>query len=180
MKGLFFVEFIDFVKSRFGRTIGDDTIAGCTLASGGAYTVTGTYDHDELVQMVDRLSTLSAKPGAELLCSFGSYLLTRFAAGFPTFFRHASVFDFLASIEGTVHQEVRRLYPDAELPSFTYERPSSDRLVMIYQSRRSLADLAEGLIHGAIAHFGEAVQVQRDELSDNPQTTRFTLTRLPG
>jgi len=179
MKGLLFIEFIDFVESRFGRTLGDDMIASCTLASGGAYAATGTYDHDELVQMVGRLSTLSARPTAELLRGFGSHLLIRFAAEFPTFFRHTSVFDFLASIEGSVHEEVRKLYPDAELPSFTYERPSSDRLVMIYQSHRALADLAEGLIYGAIAHFGEAVQVQRDELSSNPQTTRFTLTRLP-
>ena len=53
---------------------------------------------------------------------------------------------------------------------------------MVYQSHRSMADLAQGLIDGAIVHFRESIAVQRDDLaSDGPQRTRFTLTRLqPG
>jgi hypothetical protein len=53
---------------------------------------------------------------------------------------------------------------------------------MVYQSHRGMADLAEGLIAGAIAHFQEPVDVQRDDLSTGgPQRTRFTLTKLqPG
>src|SRR3990170_3631836 len=102
---------------------------------------------------------------AELLRGFGAHLLQRFASSFPGFFAHASVFDFLHRIDDTIHVEVRKLYPDAELPTFSCEQPEPDRLVMVYQSHRGMADLAEGLIAGAIAHFRENVQVRRDDLT---------------
>jgi hypothetical protein len=178
MKGVVFTEFVEFAEERFGLGVADDMIARCTLSSGGAYTAVGTYDHRELVQMVGQLSALSGKPIAELLRGFGTHLLKRFASSFPGFFAHASLFDFLHRIDDTIHVEVRKLYPDAELPTFTCEQPEPHRLVMVYQSHRAMADLAEGLIHGAIAHFGERVNVQRDDLTtDAPQRTRFTLIR---
>lgn len=180
MKGMVFTEFIEFVEERFDLPTADDMIAGCHLPSGGAYTAVGTYDHRELVQMVCRLSELSGRPSSELLRGFGSHLLKRFVVSFPAFFlKQTSVFEFLTRIDDTIHVEVHKLYPDAELPTFTYEKPAPDRLVMIYQSHRAMADLAQGLIDGAIAHFGENVRVQREDLADSgPQRTRFTLTRL--
>jgi len=85
-----------------------------------------------------------------------------------------------AKVDDTIHVEVRKLYPDAELPAFTCEQPEPHRLVMVYQSHRGMADLAEGLIAGAIAYFHESVQLQRDDLAADPQRTRFTLTKQPG
>jgi hypothetical protein len=178
MKGVVFTEFVEFAEERFGLGVADDMIARCTLPSGGAYTAIGTYDHRELVQMVGELSALSGKPIPELLRGFGTHLLKRFASSFPAFFAHASVFEFLHRVDDHIHVEVRKLYPDAELPTFSCEQPDPQRLVMTYQSHRAMADLAEGLIDGAIAHFHESVHVQRDDLStDSPQRTRFTLTR---
>jgi len=179
MKGVVFTEFVEFTEDGFGLGVADDMISRCTLPSGGAYTAIGTYDHRELVQMVGQLSVLTDKPIPELLRGFGMHLLERFARSFPAFFTHASVFDFLHRVDDTIHVEVRKLYPDAELPTFTCEQPEPHRLVMIYQSHRGMADLAEGLIAGAIAHFRERVELQRDDLTaDHPQRTRFTLTRL--
>ena len=179
MKGVVFTEFVEFAEEGFGLGVADDMISRCALPSGGAYTAIGTYDHRELVQMVGQLSVLSGKPASELLRGFGMHLLGRFARSFPAFFTHASVFDFLHRVDDTIHVEVRKIYPDAELPAFTCEQPEPHRLVMIYQSHRDMADLAEGLIAGAIAHFHERVQLQRDDLAaTQPQRTRFTLTRL--
>jgi hypothetical protein len=179
MKGVVFTEFVEFAEERFGLAVADQMIERCSLPSGGAYTAVGTYDHRELVQMVGQLSTLSGKPVPELLRGFGMHLLKRFASSFPAFFAHDSVFDFLHRIDDTIHVEVRKLYPDAELPTFVCEQPESHRMVMVYQSHRGMADLAEGLIQGAVAHFRESVRIQRDDLpTDGPQRTRFTLTRL--
>lgn len=178
MKGVVFTEFVEFVEEHFGLRAADEMIARSRLESGGAYTAIGTYDHRELVQMVGQLSGLSGKPIRELLRDFGMHLLQRFASSFPTFFEGDSLFDFLPRIEDTIHVEVRKLYPDAELPTFTCEQPEPNRLVMVYESQRGLADLAEGLILGAIAHFHESVRVQRDSLAtDGPQRIRFTLTK---
>jgi Haem-NO-binding len=54
------------------------------------------------------------------LRSFGKHLFGRFVCNYPQFFGGInSALTFLANIEGYIHVEVRKLYPDAELPSLT-------------------------------------------------------------
>lgn len=113
-----------------------------------------------------------------LVKTFGQHLFGKFVVGYPTFFTGVtSGFDFLRSIERHIHVEVKKLYPDAELPAFEYESPSADRLIMTYRSSRGLADFAEGLMIGCFAHFGEKVNLAREDLSGNGTEVRFTLDR---
>jgi hypothetical protein len=72
--------------------------------------------------------------------------------------------------------EVRKLYPDAELPQFEVRRFGADCLEMIYRSTRPFADLAAGLIAGCVSHFQEEIAVERHLLTDGTQGTRFLLT----
>ena len=66
----------------------------------------------------------------------------------------------------------------AELPSFEYEVRSTDQLVVTYRSSRPLADLAEGLIEGCIAHFEDSIQIERNDHTENGETrARFVLER---
>ena len=67
---------------------------------------------------------------------------------------------FLRSVDRVIHVEVRKLVPGVELPTFRYEEPAPDRLVMIYESPRRLCDLAKGLVAGAAKHFGERVSLE--------------------
>ncbi|MNY76012.1 hypothetical protein D3C86_2154630 [compost metagenome] len=49
---------------------------------------------------------------------------------------------------------------------------------MKYRSARPFADLAEGLIAGCINHYGEKIDVTREDLSDSAGTAAwFTLTK---
>jgi hypothetical protein len=178
MKGIVFSEFIDMVESRFGLETADAIITESNLASGGAYTAVGTYDHRELLQLLQRLSTRVGVPIPELVRGFGQHLFGRFVELYPFHFTGlATVFDFLAALDSKVHAEVRKLYPDAELPSFEHERPDSRRLIMTYRSTRPFADLAEGLIRGCIAHFREPIELRREDLpAPAGSHTRFTLT----
>ena len=87
-------------------------------------------------------------------------------------------FDFLTRIDDYIHVEVRKLYPDAQLPTFEYEFPAPDRLVLTYRSARPFAMLADGLIDGSIKHFGDDIDVEMVNLSDGAGTSaRFILTR---
>ena len=82
-----------------------------------------------------------------------------FSKGLP------SAVDFLFGIESVIHTEVRKLYPDAQLPGFDCVR-RDDGLDMVYASPRHFGDLAEGLIGGAIAHFGDPLELTRVNLQD--------------
>lgn len=179
MKGVVFTEFLEMVEARFSPAMVEELIAGCELASGGAYTSIGTYDHRELVALVVELSRRTERPVPALVHAFGRHLLQRFTVQFPRFFAEApDAFGFLERVEGYVHSEVRKLYPDAELPSFECRRVGDEVMSMTYRSSRGLADLAHGLIEACAEHYGERIEVAEEELSGGRRTeVRFILRR---
>ena len=161
MKGMVFTEFLEMVEAKFSADMVDDIISDSDLPNGGAYTSVGTYDHSELVQMVVALSNRTNIPAPTLVQVFGEHLFGRFHVLYPKFFvGTTSALDFLEGIETVIHTEVRKLYPDAQLPQFDCTR-SADGLQMLYSSPRHFGDLAEGLIKGAVAHFGGGIEVTR-------------------
>jgi len=180
MKGVVFTEFMELVESRMGMEMLDRIITEARLPNDGAYTSVGTYDHAELVRLVQALANATGNTVPQLIHMFGEHLFQRFSVNYrPLFADSRNAFEFLSRIDGVIHVEVRKLYPDAELPSLPCERPAEDRLVMHYSSPRGLGDLAEGLISGCIRHFGEQVQVTRTDLPKEGalQRVRFDLLK---
>jgi len=182
MKGIVFSEFIEMVESKFSLEMADEIIMAANLPSGGIYTAVGTYDHGEMLELVAQLSEKTDIQTGDLIRTFGTHLFGRFNELYPTFFNGVnSTFEFLSQIEEHVHMEVRKLYPDAELPVFETVRLDADTLEMTYRSGRPFADLAMGLIHGCALHFGEDVVIDQEDLSEEGRThVRFTLTRQPA
>jgi hypothetical protein len=176
-----FTEFLEMVEETFSPDMVDTILDASDLSSGGAYTTLGTYDYAEKVQLVSHLSRETEVPVPKLLHQFGVHLFSRFVSGYPSFFASDNdAFGFLEKVEDYIHVEVRKLYADAELPTFEYEKLGADRLVMVYASSRPFGDLAEGLIQGCIRHFGGGIGVEREDLPDPKRTrVRFTLTRQP-
>ena len=179
MKGIVFSEFLEMVESEFSPEMADEIIVAAELPSGGMYTSVGTYDHGEMIALIVQLSEKTGIPGAGLVQTFGTYLFGRFVELYPAFFDGVlGTFDFLSRIEEHVHVEVRKLYPDAELPTFETSRPDPDTLEMTYRSRRPFADLALGLIRGCADHYNEDIAIEQCELSEDGRThVRFTLRR---
>ena len=179
MKGIVFSEFNEMVEESFSPEILDRIIMRANLPSGGAYTAVGTYDHVEILSLVGCLSEETGVPAGDLVRAFGRHLAARFSTLYPGFFEGvADTFEFLETIESHVHVEVRKLYPDAELPAFRTERTTERSMDMLYESRRPFADLAEGLIVGCGTHFGDEITISRsDELNGALYRTRFALTK---
>ena len=175
MKGVVFTEFLEMVEEKISIDVAEEILASSELPSGGIYTSDGTYDHRGLLQLVMKLSSVTGAAVSHLEKGFGKHLFDRFTQAYPEFFgRIHSAFDLLLVLENQIHVEVRKLYPDAELPRFETTRLSEDVLEMVYRSDRPFADLAEGLITGCAAHFGETIEIHKEVRSD---ATRFVLTR---
>lgn len=176
MKGIVFTELLEMVEEKFSANMVDDIIDDCDLASSGAYTAVGTYPHEEVVALVAALSKHTGISVIDLLKTFGEHLFGQFAKGYPSFFTNITgALPFLNGIEDVIHAEVKKLYPDAELPRFTSEIFTQNQLVLVYESTRHFEDLAEGLIIGCIKYFDEAIELQRQNLSNGQ--ARFILTR---
>ena len=179
MKGIVFSEFLAMVDEKFSIEMSERLIDEVKPPSGGAYTTVGTYDAQEIVDLVVKLSEITKISVPDLLKTFGHHLLARFVEIFPQFFEGVtSVLDFLPMVESYVHLEVKKLYSDAELPSFICVSPYPGSLEMIYRSARNLPDLAEGLILGTADHFNERVEVKRESIPEDPPAELFIITKL--
>jgi hypothetical protein len=166
MKGVVLSEFVQFAETRYA-----------VPPPAGAFNALETYDFHELLRLVDATAAKVEGGRPEVLRTFGAHLFGRFAALYPVFFFDAeSALDLLGGINSYVHEEVQKLYPDAQFPHFDVDRASADRLTLVYRSARPLADLAEGLIRGCVAHFGRPVTVEREDIAPDGRHTRFALT----
>lgn len=179
MKGIIFREFINMVEMQFSIATADAIITGSKIKSNGSYTSIGTYPTDEIIALVNELSAVSKMPVHALLNAFGRHLFKRFSTIHATYVSpHSTVFELLCLLDNHIHVEVRKLYTDAELPTFTHEMIGDDCMVFIYRSRLMLADFAEGMLQGCIEHFNEAMHVEREDVvAANDAFTRFTLTK---
>lgn len=178
MKGVVFTEFLEMVEQRFSLDVVDAILTRAAPPHGGTYTSVGTYPAAEMGALVGALAEEVKLPPPALLHAFGEHLFGRFVVGFPAFFAERSTaLDFLQSVDSYIHIEVRKLYPDAELPRFEAERISERELVLVYHSSRRLADLAAGLIAGCGTHFQTPLDVRREDLSGGRgESVRFTVS----
>lgn len=162
MKGIVFTELLDMVSQRFGDNLVDDMIGDANLPHGGAYTSVGTYPHTEMVALVSSMSKRTGLAIDTLLEVFGHHLFGRFYARYPNFMDSTpDALEFLMGIETIVHTDVRKLYPDAQLPQFDTRRISADQIEMRYQSKHDFSSLAVGLIKGCADHYTCRLEIER-------------------
>jgi hypothetical protein len=81
----------------------------------------------------------------------------------------------IAAIEDHIHVHVKKLYPDADLPSFLILEKSKSKLILVYSSKRGLYSLAHGLIVSAFKHYGQQVSVSYDLLETDGTKVKFTV-----
>ncbi|MER0438781.1 heme NO-binding domain-containing protein [Emticicia sp. W12TSBA100-4] len=178
MKGIIFTEFFEMVEQKFDYTMVDKLLTNTQLPSGGVYTAVGTYSHTEMVSLVVSLSQETSIPIPDLLKVFGGYLFKIFSKSYSHFIENApDAFTFLKSIHNYIHVEVRKLYPDAELPHFEIEHPQPNILVMDYHSIRKMSDLAFGLIEACLEHFEENASISQEVVNHDGSLVKFVIVK---
>jgi hypothetical protein len=162
LKGIVFTEFLDMASQRFGDDLVDDMIDDAKPPHGGAYTSVETYPHTEMVALVSSMAHRTGLAVDALLEVFGRHLFGRFYVRYPSFMDSTpDVLSFLMGIETIVHTDVRKLYPDAQLPQFETTRLSPDQIAMHYQSIHDFSALAVGLIKGCAEHYRCELVIER-------------------
>ncbi|PWJ42556.1 heme NO-binding domain-containing protein [Sediminitomix flava] len=175
MKGIVFTEFIEMVEEKFGFDIADRVIQTSALPSNGVYTAVGTYSHAEMVSLLMNLSKEVGMEVDQLLRIFGRHLFEVFTKVYPHFFTgETNLFSFLTQIEIYIHREVQKLYPDAELPTFTSNYLDDGTFELVYFSDRRMSALAEGLITGASEFFNTEIDLKTEVFEDGSRV-RFLI-----
>lgn len=178
MKGIIFTQLLDMVEQKFSYELVDTLLLRTHLPSGGTYTSAGTYPACEMASLVANLSQCTHTPVAELLREYGRFLFQTFITNYHQFIKAApDAFSFLSSVDEYIHGEVKKLYPDAELPQFLITRLNEQTLQMVYQSSRQLGDLAYGLIEGTLAHYQEEATIAQRVLNEDGSRIEFMIVK---
>lgn len=169
MKGMVFTELLEMAEQALGEDVVDEILDNLPLSSDGAYSAVGFYPCSELFMIVGAVSDKSGLPVSVLQKQFGQWMLGRFVSSYPEFFADkTTAFDMLEAIEPEVHVEVRKLYSDAELPTFATNRMGERALSLHYDSARPLVDFCHGLVEACVAHFGHKATIAVERNVDRP------------
>lgn len=157
MKGVLFNIVQEVIEDAYGLDAWDEIVRRSGVD--GAYTSLGSYPESELAAIVASAAEVTGVTEPEALVLVGRN-------GFPRLSgRHAELLgdcttwtDVLARLDGIIHPEVQKIYPDAEVPSFVATEAGRS-MQLRYESSRNLCPLAEGLILGLGDHFGTELSV---------------------
>jgi len=178
MKGVVFTEFVEMVEKKFGHDVADKLLSIPDLESNGVFTAIGTYSHHDMFKLVAGLSELTKISVQDLFRAYGKTIFLTFTRMFPVFFKEVDdSLVFLEALENRIHAEVKKLNPDAELPTFKTTRLSDNKLQMIYISERRMSDFALGLMEGCSDYFNQNLEIQRHNLKSDGSEVKFEITR---
>ena len=178
MKGIVFSEFLDLVEVKFGLEMVDKIINQSKLKSGGAYTAVGTYDFSEMLQLLKNLSNNTGLSIDDLLLTYGEHffqVLKRDYEGMLS--SYSDPIDLLSSIENHIHIEVRKIYPDAELPTFEELEKTKRKLVMLYKSSRAMHHFGLGLMNKTFEHFNASADIILEKIKEDGTEVKFLINK---
>ncbi len=177
MKGILFSEFIALVEEKFGLEVCQEMLD--LNGNEGIYTSVGSYDHRDLVKLIITLSQLTQVSIEELQQVYGRTVFIHLYNSMPSLEGQSSTtFDFIKSVESYIHIEVKKLYPNANPPTFNFISSTESELILDYLSARCLSHVCLGLIKGCADHFDEAINITMAPVNNDNSHVRFHLVRL--
>jgi len=178
MRGVVFTEMIEFVEEAISFDVADKMIEMAKLDNNGAFSQGGNYPFSDLVKLLAALSEITGKSKDELLFIFGQYLFSVLVKLYGKNIKEVgSSLDFIDSVEHYVHVEVKKLYPDADLPTFKTIQKDEKQLTLIYSSEKKLESLAHGLISSCGEYFGEKLTITFKTVSTEPYQVEFLIKK---
>ena len=176
MKGIVFTEFLDLVEDKFGLEMVDSIIEQSKLESEGAYTSIGTYKFSEMLQLLQNLSNNTGVTIDDLLLVYAEHFFSVLQTSYPGLLAtYKDPLEMLSSIEDHIHIEVRKIYPDAELPVFIVEERTNKSLIMIYKSSRAMHHFGLGLMNKTFEHFNSSAKIILEKIKEDGTEVRFLI-----
>jgi hypothetical protein len=156
----------------------DEIILNSILESEGAYTSIGAYNFSEMIQLLNHLSNKSGISIDNLLFIYGEHFFSVIEKSYPGLLpTYNDPIEMLSSIENHIHVEVRKIYPDAELPTFIVEEKSENTLIMKYKSSRAMHHFGLGLINKTFEYFNTSAEIIAEKIKEDGTEVRFIINK---
>ncbi|GGD33166.1 guanylate cyclase [Malaciobacter pacificus] len=178
MKGIVFTELIEFVEDALGFDVADKMIEKAKLENDGAFTQGGNYPFSQMLKLLGALSEITAKKPNELLFIFGKHLFSVLVKLYNKDIQKVGgALEFIDSVEQLVHVEVKKLYPDVDLPTFQTVSKDENSMVLVYKSEKRLESFAHGLMIACGEYFNENLDISYKTISQEPYEVQFNIKK---
>ena len=178
MKGIVFTEFLELVEAKFGIEMVDKIVLQSELDSGGVYTSIGTYSFSEMLSLLKNLSSNTQISIDNLLLVYAKHFFSVIERSYPDMLAaYKDPIEMLSSIEHHIHVEVRKIYHDAELPTFEVLEKTENSLVMVYRSSRAMHHFGLGLMNKTFEHFNTTAEINLEKIKEDGTVVRFTIVK---
>ena len=131
--------------------------------------------------MLQLLQNLNANTGISidnLLLVYAEHFFSVIENSYPGLLAtYKDPIEMISSIENHIHIEVRKIYPDAELPVFIVEEKTEKTLTMVYKSSRSMHHFGLGLMNKTFAHFNSSAEIVLEKIKEDGTEVRFFITK---
>lgn len=177
MKGVVFTELLALVEDKYGLEMVDVILQNAALPSGGIYTAVGTYNFSEMLAILTQLSTKTRLSIDALLEVYAEHFFGVIETSYPGLLaQYSDPIELLSSIEDHIHVEVKKIYPDAELPTFTVIEKTENMLVMLYKSSRAMYSFGKGLMTKTFDYFKCKATIILEKLDEEGTEVKFIIT----
>ncbi len=181
MKGIIFTEFLELVENKFGLATVEEIIEKADLPSKGSYTAVGTYSFSEMLELLKQLSEKTKLSIDDLLYTYATHFFNVILESYPKLIEsYKDPIDLLSSVEDHIHIEVRKIYPDAELPTFETLEKSKEHLIMLYRSSRAMYSFGLGLMDETFKHFDTKAEILMEKIKHDGTEVKFSITKTNG
>lgn len=178
MRGVVFTELIEFVEGALGFEVADKMIEMAHLDNNGSFSQGGNYPFSHMQKLLGSLSEITGKNPQELLYIFGEHLFSILVNMYgKNISEIGSSLDFIDSVENYVHVEVKKLYKDTDLPTFTTTYKDDKNLTIIYQSEKRLEAFAHGLMTACGKYFNEELVIEYKTINQSPYQVEFVVKK---
>ena len=178
MKGIVFTEFLELVEVKFGLEVVDKIINASELESEGIYTSIGTYNFSEMLQLLQHLSAHTGISIDHLLLVYAEHFFSVLKESYPGLIdTYKDPIEMISSIENHIHVEVRKIYPDAELPTFEVIEKTDTSLKMNYKSSRAMHHFGLGLMNKTFEHFNSTATIVLEKIKGDGTEVLFIINK---
>ena len=178
MKGVIFCEFLDLVEEKFGLEMVDQIISSSDLESQGVYTAIGTYSFSEMLQLLQHLSERTGISTDNLLLVYAEHFFGVIEDSYPGLLAtYKDPIEMISSIEDHIHVEVRKIYPEAELPTFKVIEKTKNSLILNYKSSRAMHHFGLGLMNKTFEYFNSTASIVLEKIKEDGTEVTFVINK---
>ena len=181
MKGIIFNLLEEFIVDGWGADRFEKIFEQCPIHTQLPYVGPGSYADANMLAIIDKTTAELGIGTAEALRSFGRFAFPKLADKFSVFVReHQHPKPFLMTLDGVIHEEVRKRFADSNPPRVSFIDPAPDRLILTYTSRRRMCPFFVGLVEGSGDFFRVPIALAQTECTtEGAPSCEFSL-HFPG